>query len=500
MRSKIDQNDIFIYNSLTGLKEKFKSINPQKLGIYVCGPTVYSYVHLGNCRTFLSFDTIIRYFKFLGYNVRYVRNITDAGHLENDLDEGEDKISKKARLEQVEPMEIVQKYTVDFHNVMQSFNALPPSIEPTATGHIVEQIEMVQTILNKGLAYESNGSIYFDVLKYKEEGGGYGELSGRDIDELLSGTRELEGQSEKKNSFDFALWKKASPEHIMRWPSPWSVGFPGWHLECSVMGTKYLGDQFDIHGGGMDLKFPHHECEIAQGKAANGTAPVNYWMHGNMLTLNGKRMSKTSGNTLLPRELFSGDNDLLDKAYSPTVVRFFMQQAHYRSTLDFSSAALRASEKGFNKLMAALKLLGDIEYKSGVLDDSEDLKVNELCNKCYEHMNDDFNSPKTIATLFELVAKINTFTTKNTIGKISETTFKYLKDTFEGFVIDVFGLLPLVENDSDKLDGTINLLVEMRDEAKQNKDYALSDKIRDNLSQIGVQLKDGKEGTTYIIK
>ena len=500
MRSKIDQNDIFIYNSLTGLKEKFKPINPQKLGIYVCGPTVYSYVHLGNCRTFLSFDTIIRYFKFLGYNVRYVRNITDAGHLENDLDEGEDKISKKARLEQVEPMEIVQKYTVDFHNVMQSFNALPPSIEPTATGHIVEQIEMVQTILNKGLAYESNGSIYFDVLKYKEEGGGYGELSGRDIDELLSGTRELEGQSEKKNSFDFALWKKASPEHIMRWSSPWSVGFPGCHLECSVMGTKYLGDQFDIHGGGMDLKFPHHECEIAQGKAANGTAPVNYWMHGNMLTLNGKRMSKTSGNTLLPRELFSGDNDLLDKAYSPTVVRFFMQQAHYRSTLDFSSAALRASEKGFNKLMAALKLLGDIEYKSGVLDDSEDLKVNELCNKCYEHMNDDFNSPKTIATLFELVAKINTFTTNNTIGKISEKTFKYLKDTFEGFVIDVFGLLPLVENDSDKLDGTINLLVEMRDEAKQNKDYALSDKIRDNLSQIGVQLKDGKEGTTYIIK
>ena len=499
MRSKIDQNDIFIYNSLTGLKEKFKPINPQKLGIYVCGPTVYSYVHLGNCRTFLSFDTIIRYFKFLGYNVRYVRNITDAGHLENDLDEGEDKISKKARLEQVEPMEIVQKYTVDFHNVMQSFNALPPSIEPTATGHIVEQIEMVQTILNKGLAYESNGSIYFDVLKYKEEGGGYGELSGRDIDELLSGTRELEGQGEKKNSFDFALWKKASPEHIMRWSSPWSVGFPGWHLECSVMGTKYLGEQFDIHGGGMDLKFPHHECEIAQGKAANGAAPVNYWMHGNMLTLNGKRMSKTSGNTLLPRELFSGDNDLLDKAYSPTVVRFFMQQAHYRSTLDFSSAALRASEKGFNKLMAALKLLGDIEYKSGVLDDSEDLKVNELCNKCYEHMNDDFNSPKTIATLFELVAKINTFTTNNTIGKISEKTFKYLKDTFEGFVIDVFGLLPLVENDSDKLDGTINLLVEMRDEAKQNKDYALSDKIRDNLSQIGVQLKDGKEGTTYII-
>jgi cysteinyl-tRNA synthetase len=344
--SKIEQNEIFIYNSLKGAKEKFEPLNAQNLGIYVCGPTVYSFVHLGNCRTFLSFDTIVRYFKFLGYNVRYVRNITDAGHLENDSDEGEDKISKKARLEQVEPMEIVQKYTVDFHNVMQSFNALPPSIEPTATGHIVEQIEMVQTILDKGLAYESNGSIYFDVLKYKEEGGDYGELSGRDVDELLSGTRELEGQGEKKNSFDFALWKKASLEHIMRWPSPWSVGFPGWHLECSVMGTKYLGEQFDIHGGGMDLKFPHHECEIAQGKAANGKAPVNYWMHGNMLTLNGQRMSKTTGNTLLPGELFSGDNELLDKAYSPTVVRFFMQQAHYRSTLDFSSAALSASEKG----------------------------------------------------------------------------------------------------------------------------------------------------------
>ncbi len=498
--SKIDQNDIFIYNSLTGLKEKFKPLNPQKLGIYVCGPTVYSYVHLGNCRTFLSFDTIIRYFKFLGYNVRYVRNITDAGHLENDLDEGEDKISKKARLEQLEPMEIVQKYTVDFHDVMKSFNALPPSIEPTATGHIVEQIEMVQTILDKGLAYESNGSIYFDVLKYKEEGGGYGELSGRDIDELLSGTRELDGQGEKKKSFDFALWKKASPEHIMRWPSPWSVGFPGWHLECSVMGTKYLGEQFDIHGGGMDLKFPHHECEIAQGKAANGKAPVNYWMHGNMLTINGQRMSKTTGNTLLPAELFSGDNELLDKAYSPAVVRFFMQQAHYRSTLDFSSAALSASEKGFNKLMAALKLLGGFEYQSGVLDESEDSKINTLCQMCYKHMNDDFNSPKTIATLFELVAKINTYSTNNTIGNISEKTFKYLKDTFEGFVKDVFGLLPLMENDSDKLDGTINLLVEMRDEAKQNKDYALSDKIRDNLSQIGIQLKDGKEGTTYIIK
>jgi len=498
--SKIEQNDIFIYNSLKGLKEKFEPLNSPNLGMYVCGPTVYSYVHLGNCRTFLSFDTIVRYFKFLGYNVRYVRNITDAGHLENDADEGEDKISKKARLEQVEPMEIVQQYTVDFHNVMRSFNALPPSIEPTATGHIVEQIEMIQTILDKGLAYESNGSIYFNVLKYKEEGGDYGELSGRDIEELISGTRELEGQSEKKNSFDFALWKKASPEHIMRWPSPWSVGFPGWHLECSVMGTKYLGEQFDIHGGGMDLKFPHHECEIAQGKAANGKAPVNYWMHGNMLTLNGQRMSKSTGNTLLPDELFSGNNDLLDKAYSPTVVRFFMQQAHYRSTLDFSSEALSASEKGFSKLMAALKLLDTFDYASGVLNDSEDSRIIELCELCYKHMNDDFNSPKTIAILFELVTKINVFSANNSIGSISESTFNLLKGTFKGFVIDVFGLIPLMENDTNKLDGTVNLLVQMRDEAKQNKDYALSDKIRDDLSGIGIQLKDSKEGTTYTIK
>lgn len=497
--SKIEENEIFIYNSLKGLKEKFEPVNSPNVGIYVCGPTVYSNVHLGNCRTFLSFDTVVRYFKFLGYNVRYVRNITDAGHLENDAEVGEDKIAKKARLEQVEPMEIVQQYTLDFRNVMRSFNALPPSIEPTATGHIVEQIEMIKTILEKGLAYEANGSVYFDVLKYKEQGGDYGELSGRDTEELIAGTRELDGQSEKKNSFDFALWKKASPEHIMRWPSPWSVGFPGWHLECSVMGTKYLGEQFDIHGGGMDLKFPHHECEIAQGKAANGKAPVNYWMHGNMLTLNGQRMSKSTGNTLLPEELFSGDNTLLEKSYSPTVVRFFMQQAHYRSTLDFSSEALNASEKGFNKLMSALDLLNKIDYKSGEVIEEEDEKVKELCHACYQQMNDDFNTPKTIAVLFELVSKINVFSAKNSIGTISESTFEFLKETFNGFIKEVFGLLPLVENDSDKLDGTVNLLIQMRNEAKQNKDYALSDSIRDSLIELGIQLKDSKEGTTYIL-
>lgn len=497
---RLEQNKIHIYNSLHGEKELFEPINSPNVGIYVCGPTVYSYVHLGNCRTFLSFDVVVRYLKFLGYNVRYVRNITDAGHLENDADQGEDKISKKARLEQVEPMEIVQKYTLNFHEVLTKFNALPPSIEPTATGHIVEQIEMITTILDKGLAYVSNGSVYFDVQKYREQGGDYGELSGRDIDELIAGSRELEGQEEKKNSFDFALWKKASPEHIMRWNSPWSVGFPGWHLECSVMGTKYLGEQFDIHGGGMDLKFPHHECEIAQGKAANNIAPVNYWMHGNMLTLNGQRMSKSTGNTLLPDELFSGENDLLDKAYSPMVVRFFMQQAHYRSTLDFSSEALNAAEKGYNRMMAALDIVNSIQHTESDIDNKECKEIEKLVDECYLQMNDDFNTPKTIAVIFELVSKINGYQANNAFGKLSQKTFAKLKETLNGFITDVFGLLPLMENDSDILRSTINLLIEMRNEAKAGKNYAMSDKIRDDLSAFGVQLKDGKDGTTFTIK
>jgi cysteinyl-tRNA synthetase len=495
--SKIENNTIQIYNSLTGEKEAFKAINPPYLGIYVCGPTVYSNVHLGNCRTFLSFDMVVRYFKFLGYKVRYVRNITDAGHLENDADEGEDKISKKARLEQLEPMEIVQQYTVDFHNVMAQFNALPPSIEPTATGHIVEQIEMVQEILAKGLAYVSNGSVYFDVKKYIEGGGSYGELSGRDIDELLSGSRELDGQEEKKNSVDFAIWKKASPYHIMRWNSPWGEGFPGWHLECSVMGTKYLGKQFDIHGGGMDLKFPHHECEIAQGKAANNVAPVNYWMHGNMLTLNGQRMSKSTGNTILPDELFSGNNEIMDKAYDPIVVRFFMLQAHYRSVLDFSSEALSAAEKGFKKMMAAFDLLTKMEYKATALDTELDKAINESCAECYAHMNDDFNTPRTIAVLFDLVSRINTFNDKKTIGTISEATFQNLKETFTGMLVDVMGLKPVEAGNSALLDKTVQLFIDMRNQAKADKNYALSDEIRDKLSAMGIQLKDSKEGTTF---
>lgn len=495
--AKFENQSIYIYNSLKGEKELFEPLNKTHVGIYVCGPTVYSNVHLGNCRTFLSFDTIVRYFKFLDYKVRYVRNITDAGHLENDADEGEDKIAKKARLEELEPMEIVQQYTVDFHHVMEQFNALPPSIEPTATGHIQEQIDMIQAIIDKGLGYESNGSIYFDVRKYMDEGGEYGELSGRDIEELMSGSRDLDGQDEKRNPTDFALWKKASPAHIMRWSSPWSDGFPGWHLECSAMGKKYLGNQFDIHGGGMDLKFPHHECEIAQGKAANGCAPVRYWMHGNMLTLNGQRMSKSTGNTILPEELFSGNNDKMDKAFSPTVVRFFMLQAHYRSVLDFSSDALTAAEKGYKKLMAAYDLLEKVDFKAGLLNEVEDKSVKELCDTCYKEMNDDFNTPKTVAALFEIVSKINTYADKKSFGQLSEETFKYLQETFFGMISDVFGLQKEESSDSDVLDKSLQILIDMRAQAKKDRNFAMADEIRDRLLEAGVQLKDGKEGTTY---
>ena len=488
-------NKIFIYNSLSGKKEEFIPINKNLVGMYVCGPTVYSNVHLGNCRTFLTFDMVYRYLKYIGYQVRYVRNITDAGHLENDADEGEDKIAKKARIEQVEPMEIVQAYTVDFHNVMRSFNALPPSIEPTATGHIIEQIEMIRTIMDKGLAYEVNGSVYFDVKKYSEKNN-YGELSGRKLDELREGTRELDGQSEKKDSIDFALWKKASDQHIMRWQSPWSDGFPGWHLECSVMSSKYLGDQFDIHGGGMDLKFPHHECEIAQGKASNETSPVNYWMHGNMLTLNGKRMSKSTGNTLLPHELFSGENELLEKAYHPMVVRFFMMQAHYRSTLDFSSEALSASEKGYQKLMAAIETLDKLSFTQNEFNDAEDTAIVGLCEQCFAFMNDDFNTPRTIATLFELVSKINVYAKKGSIDNISEKTSNLLSETFRGMVFDVLGLKDIQDRKQGPLDGVMDILINLRKEAKLSRNFELSDKIRDELSAAGIQLKDSRDGTT----
>ena len=485
-----------IYNTLKGEKEEFKPLNPPHVGMYVCGPTVYSNVHLGNCRTFISFDMIYRYLTFLGYKVRYVRNITDAGHLENDADEGEDKIAKKARIEQLEPMEIVQNYTIDFHNIMAQFNALPPSIEPTATGHIIEQIDMIKVLLSKGFAYEVNGSVYFDVKKYNEQHH-YGELSGRNIDELFQGTRQLDGQSEKRDPRDFALWKKASPMHIMRWNSPWSIGFPGWHLECSVMSSKYLGEQFDIHGGGMDLKFPHHECEVAQCKGTYGKTPVRYWMHANMLTLNGKRMSKSTGNTLLPNEFFTGDNDLMDKAYSPMVVRFFMMQAHYRSVLDFSSEALNAAEKGYKKLMSALKTLNSVDYKSSNENKEESENILALCEECYAHMNDDFNTPRTIATLFELVSKINQLNNTNSFGVLSAEAFSKLKSTMNSFVVDVLGLKHEEIQDDSKLDGVIQLLINTRAKAKAERNFELSDQIRDQLAELGVKLKDGKEGTSY---
>jgi len=485
------EGKLHLFNTLSSKKEEFIPINNNLVGMYVCGPTVYSDVHLGNCRTFISFDMIYRYLTFLGYKVRYVRNITDAGHLENDADEGEDKISKKARLEQLEPMEIVQKYTLGFHDVLRVFNTKSPNIEPTATGHIIEQIELVKTILDKGLAYESNGSVYFDVEKYSQSEN-YGELSGRKIEDLISGTRVLDGQSEKRSPLDFALWKKASSFHIQRWPSPWSDGFPGWHLECTAMSTKYLGNRFDIHGGGMDLKFPHHECEIAQGQTCTGEKPVKYWMHTNMLTLNGKKMSKSTGNTLLPDELFSGKNDLLDKAYSPMVVRFFMMQAHYRSMLDFSSDALSASEKGYNKLMNAVKHLTNLS-----LSEQSSENVHALIYSFYEAMNDDFNTPVLIAKLFEAVKYINNVKDGN--ASISKNDLENLMDEMSAMVFDVLGLQFEHSADDSKLDAVMQIIIELRKNARDNKDWTISDLIRDKVSNAGITIKDNREGTTWSV-
>ncbi len=478
-----------IHNNLSGQKELFVPINGDLVGLYVCGPTVYSNVHLGNCRTFISFDLVYRYLLHLGYKVRYVRNITDVGHLESDADTGEDKISKKARLEQLEPMEIVQNYTLDFRKVMGQFNALSPSIEPTATGHLIEQIQMIEKIIENGLAYEVNGSVYFDVNKYNESYP-YGELSGRKLEDLISGTRDLDGQDEKRNPMDFALWKNATDEHIMKWPSPWGIGFPGWHLECSAMSSKYLGESFDIHGGGMDLKFPHHECEIAQGCAANGQKPVNYWMHGNMLTLNGKKMSKSTGNSLLPSELFSGENDLLDKAYTPMVVRFFMMQAHYRSTLDFTSDALNAAEKGYDRLMAAFKNLETLPTGT-----SSSVDVAKLVQSFYDAMNDDFNAPILVANLFEASKFINSVADKK--SEITKADKKLLLKEMSAFIVDVLGISAEGATNDDRLTPVMDLVLELRQKARENKDWGTSDQIRDGLSNAGIVVKDGKEGTVW---
>lgn len=484
---------LHLYNTLSGKKEKFQPLNPPFVGLYVCGPTVYSNVHLGNCRTFISFDLVNRYLRFLDYKVRYVRNITDAGHLESDADEGEDKISKKARLESLEPMQIVQTYSLDFRHTMDLFNTLPPDIEPTATGHIIEQINMIQEIIDKGLAYEVNGSVYFDVMKYSEAND-YGALSGRKIDELISGTRDLDAQDEKRNPLDFALWKKASPQHIMRWNSPWGEGFPGWHLECSVMSTKYLGETFDIHGGGMDLKFPHHECEIAQNKAANSRDAVKYWMHGNMLTFEGKKMSKSLGNSILPNELVTGDHPLLNKGFHPMVVRFFMLQAHYRSTLDFSNEALEAAEKGFHRMMAAIKLLDELPVS-----DKNEVDVKAFEQQFAAAMNDDFNSPILISHLFEAVKTINSIAEGRVL--IDQASLKAFKALISDYVFEVLGLKSVAEDtDQQLVAGLMDVILDIRNRSRLSKDWATSDAIRDHLKALNIEVKDGKDGATWEIK
>ena len=481
-----------IYNSLSGEKEIFTPIHEGNIGMYVCGPTVYSHAHLGNVRTFMSFDVIFRYLLHLNYKVRYVRNITDAGHLTDDGSVENDRFVKQSRLEKLEPMEVVQKYTVNFHKVLDVFNFLPPSIEPTATGHIVEQLELIQKLIQDGFAYESNGSVYFDVVEYNKKGLNYGELNNRNIDELLSNTRDLDGQNEKKNPQDFALWKNASPAHIMRWNSPWGEGFPGWHLECTAMSTKYLGEKFDIHGGGMDLKFPHHECEIAQGKACNGTTPVNYWMHTNMLTMNGLRMSKSTGNFILPLELIEGGNPFFEKAFHPNVVRFCFLQAHYRSVLDISNEAMVASEKGFNRLMEGLSIIDEIQTS-----ETSTIEIDTWKKSCYDAMDDDFNTPILIAQLFEGIRFVNVLNDKR--ETITSADLQTLKSTLETFVFDVLGIKneKIANNNIEKLEGVVNLMIQMRNEARANKDFAMSDQIRDQLLAIGIQLKDGKDGTSF---
>lgn len=480
-----------IFNTLSREKEVFTPLNPPLVGLYVCGPTVYSDVHLGNCRTFISFDMIYRYLLHCGYKVRYVRNITDAGHLEGDRDEGDDKFTKKAKLEQLEPMEIVQKYTLGFRDVMREFNTLPPSIEPTATGHICEQIEMTKKIIESGYAYVSNGTVYFDVENYNKKFA-YGQLTNRKLEDLLENTRELDGQDEKKGRLDFALWIKAKPEHLMQWPSPWGWGFPGWHIECSAMSSKYLGNTFDIHGGGMDLQATHHTNEIAQSQACNHTAPVKYWMHTNMLTVNGVRMSKSAGNGFLPGELFTGNHPLLEKGYEPMAVRFFMMQTHYRSTLDFSNEALQASEKGFARLMAGVKTLDKIKPSS-----SSTFDFNALQQKCYNAMNDDFNTPVLIAHLFDAVRTINA--ANDGKENLTATDIDSLKTLMHHFVLDVLGLKDEnagVQNTA-LLDGVMKMILEIRAEAKTKKDFATSDKLRDTLAALGITIKDGKDGAVW---
>jgi cysteinyl-tRNA synthetase len=484
---------IQIYNTLTKKKEVFSPIVKNHVGIYVCGPTVYGDPHLGHARPAITFDIVFRYLTHADYKVRYVRNITDAGHLENDADEGEDKIAKKARLEQLEPMEIVQFYTLSYHKAMNALNCLAPSIEPRATGHIIEQIEMVKKILNNGFAYEINGSVYLDVNKYNEKYP-YGVLSGRNIEAALEGTRKLDSQTEKRSPVDFAIWKKANTEHIMRWPSPWGEGFPGWHMECSAMSEKYLGKTFDIHGGGMDLVFPHHEAEIAQSNACNNCSPVNYWMHNNMITVDGKKMGKSLGNFINLEEFFTGIHAKLERAYAPMTIRFFILQAHYRSTVDFSNEALQAAEKGFNKLMTAMETLQELSAS-----ENSTYNVKELEDKCYAAMDDDFNTPILIAHLFDGVRIINSV--KDGKESLNASDLEQLKTIFNTFVTDILGFIFHKESSGNDLTNEVmELVLQLRENAKKSKDFDTADLIRDELSKVGIQIKDSREGSSWEVK
>lgn len=491
-----DLRKIYIHNTLSRKKELFEPLSSPFVGLYVCGPTVYGDGHLGHARPAITFDLVFRYLQHAGYKVRYVRNITDVGHLENDADQGEDKIAKKARLEQLEPMEVVQYFTDRYHEDMDMLNVKKPSIEPRASGHIIEQIEMIKEIINAGFAYEVKGSVYFDVEKYNKEHH-YGKLSGRVIEEMLANTRDLEGQDEKRSSVDFALWKKASPEHIMRWPSPWSEGFPGWHLECSAMSAKYLGDEFDIHGGGMDLMFPHHECEIAQSNAATGKDAVRYWMHNNMITIGGQKMGKSLGNFITLREFFTGEHKLLEKAFSPMTIRFFILQAHYRSTLDFSNEALVAAEKGLKRLTQALETLEKIQPAK-----TSTVRIDGVDEKCHQAMCDDFNSPIAIAHLFDAVRIINA--AHDTKETLSAEDLQSLKNTFHTFVVEIFGLKSETAATSGQgeevLKGVMQLLLDIRQQAKTQKDFATSDKIRDELAALNIAVKDSKDGASWEMK
>lgn len=488
------KNDLHIYNTLSRKKEKFEPYHPPFVGMYVCGPTVYGDAHLGHARPAIVFDTVYRYLEHLGYKVRYVRNITDVGHLEGDADAGEDKIGKKARLEHLEPMEIVQHYTNDYHASLDKLNVKRPGIEPHASGHIIEQIAMATKILEKGYAYEKNGSVYFDIQKYSKDHH-YGILSHRNVDELMAYTRELEGQDEKKNNFDFALWKKATPEHLMHWPSPWSEGYPGWHLECSTMGTKYLGEQFDIHGGGLDLQFPHHECEIAQSVAANDKMPVKYWMHNNMITLNGQKMGKSLGNAISLEDFFAGNHALLQQPYHPVTIRFFMLQAHYRSPLDFSNETLQAAEKGLHKLFAAVHSIEKLSVSN-----SSSHNIRALVDSWYEAMNDDLNTPILIARLFEAVRIINLI--KDGKEQITSADLALLKTNLYTFVFDILGLQSIQKEGGNNqvIDTLMEMVLTLRQKARENKDWGTSDLIRDSLAKVNIRIKDSKEGSEWSLE